>query len=207
MILSRRVIQSLAITAAFIAAWLAMLLVGTGPIDHAVLGALYAGDRPILADAARLVTVLGDGRWVTAVSILAALGLMREQRIATAIVLLVGTGIGRIITEVQKYEVNRLRPGENPHLVATYSMSFPSAHSANSMMVYLSLAMLLPKELRGMWIAGALAIALMVGISRMMLGVHWPSDVVGGWSYGALWTLMLVTIDHTLKRNSKTSPS
>ena len=108
---------------------------------------------------------------------------------------------------VQKYGINRIRPGENPHLVATYSMSFPSAHSANSMMVYLSLAMLLPNQQRGMWIAGALAVALVVGISRMMLGVHWPSDVVGGWSYGALWTLMLVTIDQTLKRNSKTSPS
>lgn len=205
--LSRRLIQSLAIAAAFLAAWLAMLVAGTGPIDRAILGTLYAGDRPALADAARIVTILGDGRWVTAISILAGLWLMREKRLNTAIVLLVGTGIGRIITEIQKYEVNRVRPGDNPHLVATYSMSFPSAHSANSMMVYLSLAMLLPRDRRGAWIAGALALALMVGASRMMLGVHWPSDVVGGWSYGALWTLMLVTIDHTLKRNSRTSPS
>ena len=207
MVLSRRLIQSLTIAAAFVVAWLAMLVVGTGPIDRTILATLYAGDRPALADTARIVTVLGDGRWVTVVSIFAGLWLMREKRLNTAIVLLVGTGIGRIITEIQKYEVNRLRPGENPHLVATYSMSFPSAHSANSMMVYLSLALLLPQERRGPWIAGALAIALLVGISRMMLGVHWPSDVVGGWSYGALWTLMLVTIDHTLKRNSRTSPS
>ena len=203
----KRLAQSLVVTASFLAAWLAMLIAGTGPIDRTILGTLYAGDRPVLADTARLVTVLGDGRWVTAISILAGLWLMREKRLNTAVVLLIGTGIGRVITEIQKYQVNRVRPGDDPHLVATYSMSFPSAHSANAMMVYLTLAMLLPHAQRQMWIAGALAIALMVGVSRMMLGVHWPSDVVGGWSYGALWTLMLVTIDQTLKRNSKTSPS
>ena len=207
MILSRRLLQSLMIAAVFVGLWLAMMLLGTGTVDRTILAAVYAGDNSALAEGARLVTTLGDGRFVTILAIIAGLWLMRQKRLMTAVVLLIGTGIGRGLTEIQKYGINRLRPDENPHLVATYNLSFPSGHSANAMMIYLCLALLLPRERRGPWIAAALVIAGLVGLSRMMLGVHWPSDVVGGWSYGAIWTLLLVTADQTLKRNSNTSPS
>ena len=207
MIVSKRLAQSLTVTGVLLSLWAGMLLLGTGWIDRAILAQLYAGQRPVLADSAKLVTMLGDGRWVTIVAIAAGLWLMRQRRLSTAVVLLLGTGIGRALTEFQKYGVNRLRPDENPHLVATYNLSFPSGHSANAMMTYLSLALLLPQVRRGPWIAAALALAMAVGASRVMLGVHWPSDVVGGWAYGGLWSLLLVTVDQTLKRNSKTSPS
>jgi len=69
--------------------------------------------------------------------------------------------------------------------------SFPSGHSAGSMIFFLTLALLLFH--RGRWrhlaVAAAVAASLLVGISRVMLGVHWPSDVVGGWAFGALWVL------------------
>ena len=193
-------IQGAVITAALVSLWLAMMLAGTGEIDRTILGLLYAGDRPAQAEAARLITILGDGRWVTLVAIVASLWLIRQKRLATALVLLLGTGLGRALTELQKYEVNRLRPDEHSHLVGTYNLSFPSGHSANAMMTYLSLALLLPRARRGPWIAIALVLALLVGTSRVMLGVHWPSDVVGGWTYGAVWTLLLVHVDSLRER-------
>ena len=198
----RRLVQGGVVTAALVSLWLAMMLAGTGAIDRAILSQLYAGHRPVLAEAARFVTILGDGRWVTFVAIVAGVWLMRQKRLATALVLLLGTGLGRGLTELQKYEVNRLRPDEHAHLVATYNLSFPSGHSANAMMTYLSLALFLPRARRWPWIAMALVLALLVGTSRVMLGVHWPSDVVGGWTYGALWTLLLVHVDSLRERRT-----
>jgi undecaprenyl-diphosphatase len=199
--LSRRLIASLFVAAVLVGLWLTMMLFGTGDTDRAILHALYAGDRPLLANVARGVTLLGDGRWVTFVAIGAGLYLMQQRRLATAVVVLLGTGLGRGLTELQKLEVNRLRPPEDLHLVSTISLSYPSGHSANAMMTYLLLAMLLPRERRLAWIAAALALTLLVGLSRVMLGVHWPTDVAGGWAYGALWTLLLVTADQSLRQN------
>jgi membrane-associated phospholipid phosphatase len=204
---SRRVVQGGVVTAAMVSLWLAMMLVGTSLADRAILDWFYAGDRPLLANLARGITLLGDGRWVTLVLIVAGLWLMRRKRLITACVLMLGIGIGRGLTEIQKIQIGRLRPDENLHLAETFSLSYPSGHSANAMMTYLSLALLLPEVRRRRWIAAALVLALLVGGSRVVLGVHWPSDVVGGWTYGALWTFLLVTVDQTLKRNSRTSPS
>ena len=203
----KRLVQGAAVTAALVSLWLAMMLVGTSLADRTILHLFYAGDRPVLADLARAITLLGDGRWVTLVAIAAGLWLMRQKRLITASVLLLGTIIGRGLTEIQKIQIGRLRPDEQLHLVDTISLSYPSGHSANAMMTYLSLALLLPEVRRKRWIALALVLAFLVGASRVMLGVHWPSDVVGGWTYGALWTFLLVTVDQTLKRNSNTSPS
>jgi undecaprenyl-diphosphatase len=73
-------------------------------------------------------------------------------------------------------------------------MSFPSGHSANSAIVYLTLATLLTQAIRGAalrrYVVGAaIALVFAIGVSRVYLGVHWPSDVLAGWSFGALWAL------------------
>ena len=175
--------------------WLLMLLFGTGPLDHDVLRALYGGHLPVLADAARLITMLGDGRVVALWTVIGAFFLFRRHQQWPAIVLVVGPLLGKALTEIQKYEFNRLRPDEDPHLVVTHNLSFPSGHSANAMMTYVALALFLcAAEHRRPWLAAAISLALVVGISRVVLGVHWPSDVVGGWSYGLLWAIMLYAL-------------
>jgi undecaprenyl-diphosphatase len=74
-------------------------------------------------------------------------------------------------------------------------MAFPSGHSANAMAVWLAVALLAaPERLRVPAVAAALAVALLVGLSRLVLGVHWPSDVAGGWALGAACTLLLVRL-------------
>jgi undecaprenyl-diphosphatase len=175
--------------------WLATLLLGTGAVDHRILLDLYAGRRPVVADAARLVTMLGDGRVVTLFAIAGAIILVLRKQPWPALVLVAGTALGKAVTGIQKYEFNRLRPDENPHLVLVHNLSFPSGHSANAMMTYVALALFLAAgEHRRSWLTAAVILSFLVGLSRVMLGVHWPSDVVGGWSYGLFWALLIYVI-------------
>ena len=97
---------------------------------------------------------------------------------------------------LQKDWAGRLRPEDQQHLVAAQSYAFPSGHAANATLVWLCLALLLPRgpraRLAAIWAAVWLALA--VGLSRIMLGVHWPSDVIAGWAFGLFWALLLLRL-------------
>jgi len=107
--------------------------------------------------------------------------------------------VGRGLSEVQKYWIARARPELEPHLVVVKTSSFPSGHATSSMIFYLTLALALVPEgpRRRRAVATAVVLSLLIGLSRVMLGVHWPSDVIGGWSFGLLWVLL------TLRRAEK----
>ena len=100
--------------------------------------------------------------------------------------------IGRGLSEAQKLWIARVRPDLESHLVVVKTSSFPSGHATSSMIFYTSLALILTAETR--WhrpaVAGAIILSGLIGLSRVMLGVHWPSDVIGGWSFGLLWVLL-----------------
>lgn len=184
-----------ALLAAVLAAlWLTAFIEGTGPADRALLAALYAGHRPLLAAAAKALTFVGGGYTVTPLIVLVAAFLAWRAQGRLALVLLVGNSIGRLLVEFQKYELGRARPELNPHLVTVYTLSFPSAHSANAVMTYVAMALLLtrPGSERLRWTIAAAILALLIGLSRIILGVHYPSDVVAGWSFGALWCLVML---------------
>ena len=171
--------------------WLAMLLLGRGPLDVQLERALYAGGRPALVLIARVFTFLGEPTVLVGGGFLLAAWLWRGGRGRFAGALLLVILIGRGLSEVQKYWVARARPTLEPHLVVVKTSSFPSGHAASSMIFYLTLALALaPRGQRRMWALGAMLLSFLVGASRVMLGVHWPSDVVGGWSFGLLWVLV-----------------
>jgi len=186
---------------ALLALWLGMLVFGAGNADRALLAALYGGHRPVVADAARLITTLGDGRLVTILSIGGGLILIQRRHPRRAAALVAGTLLGRALVEFQKYEIGRLRPDANPHLVVVHNLSYPSGHSANATLVYLTLALMLVDDPRRRvpWIAAAMLIASLVGVSRVVLGVHWPSDVAGGWAFGIMWSMMVLWMAHRLE--------
>ena len=137
----------------------------------------------------RNFTLLGNWPTVVGVSVAAAAWLVATGHRRAALLLLGITLIGRLLVEGIKLGVHRARPDAVDHLVAVYSLSFPSGHSANSMIVYLGIALLAfdnPQHRRPAAIAAALLLTFLIGLSRPMLGVHWPSDVIAGWAFGAV---------------------
>jgi undecaprenyl-diphosphatase len=187
-------------------AWLAMLVGGAGPADRALYEALYAGHRPALLVIARFFTLLGEPTWLIGASAVIALWLWYAGRARAGSVLLAVTLTGRLLGEAQKYWIARARPAMEPHLVVVKTSSFPSGHATSSMIFYVALALLLmgAGRRRGASVAAAIMLSLLIGTSRVMLGVHWPSDVVGGWAFGLLWVLLtLRPAERLLRSNSE----
>lgn len=170
------------------------LLLG-GPetrVDPRVLAAFADAD---LVPAARLLTHLGDGWTVVVAAVVAAVGLLIAGHRRRAILLPVIMVSEKLLVEAMKAGFDRARPDVAGHHVAVHSMAFPSGHSANAMAVWLAIALLATgPRLRRPAVVLALVIAFTVGICRMILQVHWPSDVAGGWAFGAAWTLLLVRL-------------
>jgi undecaprenyl-diphosphatase len=173
--------------------WLAMLLLGAGGVDRDILLALYARDEPWLALAALGFTQLGNWWTVVGVTVAGSLLLLWRGKRWGALTLLIATFTGRALVILQKAYFARLRPEEDLRLVEVSYQSFPSGHAANPTIAYVALALLLfddPKR-RRVAVITAMVLALLIGISRPMLGVHWPSDVVAGWAFGLMWIALI----------------
>ena len=192
--MAERKFMTVAAVAILMALWLLMMLQGTGALDLAVLDMLYSANRPVVRAAASILTLLGQWQSVVLISVIAAAWLLYRRKVRSALLLLAVTLLGRALVELQKVGVHRQRP-QLEHLVEVRSLSFPSAHSANSMILLLSLALIAAPQGHRRWaVIAALAGTFLVGITRPILGVHWPSDVIGGWSFGAAWVLAMLAV-------------
>jgi undecaprenyl-diphosphatase len=167
--------------------------------DRRILLALRsAGDLsdPIgpewLQRAAVDVTALGS-HVVLVLLVLCVAGLLAlESRRAQALWLILSTAGAMLLNHGLKAVLARARPDLVQHLVVVVTPSFPSGHALMSAAVYLMLAALLGRELkrpalRRHLLGLAVLLTLLIGTSRVYLGVHWPSDVLGGWLIGSLW--------------------
>lgn len=190
------------------AIWLGALVLGGRdlPLDLALYHALYRHADTVLARDAIVFTEVGSGLVLILLTLAAAAYLLvrRKRRAALFLIMVFG---GRFLVELQKVIVDRPRPGVSPHLVAVNSYSFPSGHAANAMITFLAIGLLLPVRQRNRAIAVGigLAFALQVGISRVMLGVHWPSDVIGGWAFGLMWVMICMRLA-SVRPDAETSP-
>jgi membrane-associated phospholipid phosphatase len=181
--------------------WLVMFVYGGAAPDRDVYEALYAGHRPVLAAVARGVTFLGEPTVLVGGGFAVAGWLWwRRHHPHLALALMLVILIGRGLSEVQKFWIARPRPDLEPHLVVVKTSSFPSGHATSSMIFYVTLALaLVPAgRWRRMAVGCAVLTSLLIGLSRVMLGVHWPSDVIGGWSFGLLWVLLTLERAKTL---------
>jgi undecaprenyl-diphosphatase len=167
--------------------------------DRAILLALRtSADRadPIgpawFEDAARDVTALGSVAVLTLVTVAAIGYLVMIRRRGAALLLASCVGGGVALSSLLKALFGRPRPDLVAHGADVFTASFPSGHAMLSTVTYLTLAAVLARlqpqhRVKVYLLAVGIVVALLVGASRVYLGVHWPTDVVAGWSLGAAW--------------------
>ncbi len=171
----------------------------TAAVDEAILLALRVPGDPSeplgpvwLERAARDVTALGSVAVLSLITAVALGFLLLTGRRGAALLVLLSVGGGMILSSLLKIGIGRPRPDLVPHGDVVITASFPSGHSLMSAVVYLTLGALLARfaprlRLKAYLLVVAILLTLLVGTSRVYLGVHWPTDVLAGWCIGAGW--------------------
>ncbi len=148
-----------------------------------------------LEEIGRDLTALG-GVTVLLLVTLAVVGyLLLVRKFAAMWLVLIAVVGGQLLSTLLKFFIDRPRPDLVPHLSAVYTTSFPSGHSMMSAVVYLTLGSLLARivpsrAVKFYFIAVALIVTFLVGVSRVYMGVHWPTDVLAGWTAGLVWAIL-----------------
>jgi undecaprenyl-diphosphatase len=158
------------------------------------------------------ITALGGYTVLTLITVLTAGYLLASRKVGTAVYMLIAIAGGAALSDMLKYEVARPRPEIVAHLVDVHSTSFPSGHAMNSAITYLTLGTLLARAegsraVRIYLLAVAILLTLLIGASRVYLGVHWPSDVVAGWCVGASWASVCSMVMRVLERRRAIEPA
>ncbi|MEV6556556.1 phosphatase PAP2 family protein [Nocardia sp. NPDC051756] len=198
---SWNLVHTLAVSAAVLAAFAVGLTSnvigkdGLTAIDTPIADWAVAHRNGTLTPLAKIVSNLGG---TVAMTILAAVALVafatRGYRREAALIVVTGLGAW-VLVDGGKNLIARPRPPIVDHLIVKTNFAYPSGHSLGSIVVISTLAILLIPRLRkpaARWVA-AIAAAIFVaavGLSRIYLGVHWSTDVLGGWSLGALWVIL-----------------
>lgn len=165
-----------------------LLLAMRKPGDHAPIGS------PAVQDAVRDITALGGVAVLVLVTGITAGFLALDAKKRMALFVIVSVCSGLLASVILKRSFHRTRPDIVPHGEYVSTASFPSGHSMMSAITYLTLGALLARSqgrmrLKAYYLLIAALLTGMVGISRVYLGVHWPTDVLAGWTAGAVWAL------------------
>ena len=147
-----------------------------------------------LEELMRDVTGLGSTGVLTFITLAAAGFLALNRKSHAALFVVAAVGGGMLLSTLLKMGFDRPRPDLVPHGALVYTASFPSGHATLSAVVYLTLGALLarvqPRFVLKLYLLGlAIVLTVTVGVSRVYLGVHWPTDVLAGWALGAAWAL------------------
>jgi undecaprenyl-diphosphatase len=176
-----------------------VLLLGTlatagyaAALDIPLLGALalqQGHSADWLIKTARFVSWTGGGvqRYIIVALFGLVLGYWRGWK--TGAMLVGASLLSSFASDLLKAAFARPRPSLVPHLDAVNNLSYPSGHATNAMVVYLFIALIVPPEQRARWMIPMMLLVLATGVSRMMLGVHYPTDVIGGWMLGAAFAI------------------
>jgi undecaprenyl-diphosphatase len=192
---------------AFIALGGEMLEGETQAFDTAILRAAQALRlaHPWVADAMRDVSGLGSPTVLTLVTALAVgyLAVVRTRR--RALLLAASVITGALGVSVLKTQFARPRPSAVFAELVAPGLSFPSGHATVSAIVFLTVAVLLASTRtrtleRGYIVAAAGLITVLVGLSRIALGVHWATDVAAGWAFGSAWAIAWLLVARRLNR-------
>lgn len=176
----------------------------TQPFDEKVLQWFAARRTPFLDDLMLEITTLGAGLVLIVIVLIASVFLWQTQHKWSTYLLLLATLGGKLLNTTLKIAYERPRPSVVESLADVHSTSFPSGHAMSSMVVYGSVAYLVGRLEPGRqlklttWVIAGIVI-LAIGVSRMYLGVHYPSDVIGGFIAGLAWVGFLVATMRALQ--------
>lgn len=154
------------------------------------------GDRSVeigprwVWESARDITALGGFTVLLLVSVFATAMLLLHGRRRQALVFAAVVILTQAASEVLKLLIDRPRPSLVTHYDIVYSSSFPSGHATMSPVVYLTLAAVLAagapsRRIKVLLLGSAAALVAAIGVTRVYLGVHWPTDVLAGWALGS----------------------
>jgi undecaprenyl-diphosphatase len=186
----------------------------TKTLDMRILVALRKSDdpsRPIGPDWVQNslmdLTAIGGPTVLGLVVVSVAGFLLLQGRYHTAIVVLATAASGEIANYAMKNLFLRPRPDVVPHLRDVTSSSFPSGHAMESAIIYLTLGAMLmrlaERRVTKMYCIGiAIVLTLLVGISRVYLGVHYPTDVIAGWMFGFFWASLCWMVAKRFERET-----
>lgn len=161
-----------------------------------------------LEEVGRDMTALGGVAVLTLLTLAVAVFMALRRLWSAAGLLLAAVGSGVLVSTVLKDTFERARPDLVPHGSYVASASFPSGHSMMAAVVYLTLGALLARvepdgRVKVFVLGMAILLTLLVGLSRVYLGVHWPTDILAGWTLGAAWALLFWLIARTLQRRGR----
>jgi undecaprenyl-diphosphatase len=176
---------------------------GSG-LDNAISSVLALRDgqsSPLVIASWQGVSWTGTGvqRYILVAALALWLGYKRHWRYGAGFAL--ASLLSLTASEYLKASFARPRPTIVPHLDFTNNFAYPSGHATSAAVVYLLFALLVPTQKRGRWLVAAFILAFLTGVSRIVLGVHWPSDVIGGWMLGCFFAITTASLlQHTERK-------
>jgi undecaprenyl-diphosphatase len=188
----------------------------TTSLDQAIVLLFRAGTDnlsgpigpPWVREMARDITSLGSVAVLGIVSSIVVGYLFLTRSRAAALLVLVAVVGGIAINTVLKIQFARPRPDLFVPAAKVFTASFPSGHATFSAITYMTLAALLARmttsrRLRCYFVAVAVVLTFMIGVSRVYLGVHYPTDILAGWCIGSAWALMCWAIMTRLQQKGR----
>jgi undecaprenyl-diphosphatase len=176
----------------------------TQDFDHALLlnAQAWRAAHPWFAEIMRDLSGLGSTVAMTLYTVATCGYLLLSRRYLNALLIAASIGSASLLVGVLKTAFGRGRPDIAFAELVQSGLSFPSGHASMSAVVFLTLGALLAdthaRQCERLYIVSAAALlALMVGISRVALGVHWATDVLGGWAFGTAWAIAWLLLVHT----------
>jgi len=195
---------------------LAFEVLAKGPItrmDSSVANWMngWVHGRPWLVSTLQVVSDFGVPLWLAVIVTAGSLYALWRGRLRLAVFLVVTVVGGGLVDTFVKVLVNRPRPVVDHPIDTAFGKSFPSGHAMSSTLTYGALLFVflpvLPRRWRHLAIAGALAIVLAVGSSRLLLGVHFVSDVLGGYILGLAWLLAATAVFEIWRKEEGKRPA